>query len=62
MLVQDEGLLQSWTNTTDPCDTPWRGINCTCVATSPFTNCTVPAASQPQRVLQVRVKQPGSCC
>ena len=73
-LLQDEGLLETWTNTTDPCLTPWRGVNCTCTASSPFLQCDETPSNRAQRVLQVGIRtrpasapapsetRCGSCC
>lgn len=52
--MQTDGLLDSWTSGSDPCDNGWRGVSCDCNAAVGFSECTAPAS--PQRVLQLDVE------
>ena len=37
LVSSDQGLLSSWTNSSDPCSSAWLGIFCSCTALNQFT-------------------------
>ena len=41
-----QGLLQSWSNTTDPCDDGWAYVSCNCTDTYPEINSTECSAAE----------------
>ena len=44
-ISSDQGLLASWTNTTDPCSDAWLGVSCDCSDLEPSLSAAACAAA-----------------